>query len=848
MWCAVDFKKLLKFLYFCLVSQSSESIGIVLIVSMFQTNILKMDDGQVSDLSDWEPSSLPDLSTNDSHFVPSADEESDEEKERVRRRSKRKTTGKWSTRREVENDAALGGGWAEQVEGNEDEGYEEELEEAGDEGAEEEDEEVGGGGDAGTSNVELTKQDQTALTELNYDDEDVEDFLRRAQNANTRSQTELVVEKYHRVMSAVSDMENNEFLPLDETDRKDVPRLLARFFKLMRTKKGDVYNASSYTTFLNGFGRYLMDAFEPPIDVAKDPSFAVVRKVVKAMKAKAQATKGKKAGDNKSKVRFFRLCDTYFFHMEDKFAYHKLDTKLIVGELTTEKLNFFVKVVSPLHLRMCWAKGTIGRNAPEPLTAASYFVVTTGLGCRTLNEVLKITNDTLVWGTVNPKTNVHRWVRLDEQWVCKNRVGDRARQTTAQITADDENPDTCMVRTLMALRERKTDAQNAPKARLLWKINHNAKANPQRFQKWYKQQPLGKNQMSKVFTDALVNAGIDPVKEGYKLSSTRKVLVEGALDSGMPETMVGKLAGHRSNEAKASYVEKKDVTTRAATIAVSRAGAGLQSNYQEILEKVQAEDDEEIEAIKQSSKEGLKRAGLREMLEAQEDDEDEVECTFSQTMVGDFGTLDMEIKETSRKRKKGNEEQGEEMRQENKRLRQLLMRQRAQLHAFKSDEGGSGMQVSHPASTVMNNGWGQNALQANPNSASWQQPTGMGQQNFPVQNMGVGADGQFFQQLGLPSFFQQPRQPSFYRQELPPPFGHQQPFPFGHQQPTPFGQQQPTPFHQQQRPAWTGYLGNASSQVCLLNFYCSKLFILVIVSRGHSFTTKADLPMLKGRW
>ena len=83
----------------------------------------------------------------------------------------------------------------------------------------------------------------------------------------------------------------------------------------------------------------------------------------------------------------------------------------------------------------------------------------------------------------------------------------------------------------------------------------------------------------------------------------------------------------------------------------------------------------------------------------------------------------------------------------------------------------------------MNNGWGQNVVQANHNSASfWQQPTGMGQQNFPVQNMGVeclaGADGQFFQQLGLPSFFQQPRQPSFYRQEPASPFGHQQPTPF----------------------------------------------------------------------
>merc|ERR1719341_3240019 len=144
---------------------------------------------------------------------------------------------------------------------------------------------------------------------------------------------------------------------------------------------------------------------------------------------------------------------------------------------------------------------------------------------------------------------------------------------------------------------------------------------------------------------------VPPANTSYKLSSTRKVLVEGALDSGMPETMVGKLAGQRSNEAKASYVEKKDVTTRAATIAVSRAGAGLKANYQEILEKVQAQDDEEIEAIRRSSKEGVKGAGSREEVEAQMDEDEEVECTYSQTMVGDFGTVDMEIKETSRKRK-----------------------------------------------------------------------------------------------------------------------------------------------------------------------------------------------------
>ena len=145
------------------------------------------------------------------------------------------------------------------------------------------------------------------------------------------------------------------------------------------------------------------------------------------------------------------------------------------------------------------------------------------------------------------------------------------------------------------------------------------------------------------------------------------------------------------------------------------------------------------------------------------------------------------------------------------------------------------MQGSHPASTVMNNGWGQNGLPSNINSApSWQQPTGMGQQNMGGEYLG-GSEGQqsFFQQTGLPSFFQQPEQPPFYRQEPPTTFGHQPPPPFE---------------HQQQRPAWTGYLGNAPAQVCLLNFHCSKLFILLFVGRGRSFSTKADLSMLKGKW
>ena len=54
-----------------------------------------IDDNQLY-LSDWEePASQPDLSTNDSTFVPPAEEKSDEEEpevERRQRRSKRKKT------------------------------------------------------------------------------------------------------------------------------------------------------------------------------------------------------------------------------------------------------------------------------------------------------------------------------------------------------------------------------------------------------------------------------------------------------------------------------------------------------------------------------------------------------------------------------------------------------------------------------------------------------------------------------------------------------------------------------------------------------------------------------------
>ena len=110
---------------------------------------------------------------------------------------------------------------------------------------------------------------------------------------------------------------------------QEVPKLLARFFKMMRTKDGQVYNASSYTAYLCCVTRYLADAFHPPLDVKNDPAFKILRTMVKRMKASAQGTRGKKPGDNASRV------------------------------------------VAARHLKQAWDSGDLGRQSPDALAAAT---------------------------------------------------------------------------------------------------------------------------------------------------------------------------------------------------------------------------------------------------------------------------------------------------------------------------------------------------------------------------------------------------------------------------------------------------------------------------------------------
>ena len=324
--------------------------------------------------------------------------------------------------------------------------------------------------------LKLTKQEEEIMKEIKDEVDDTTSLMKKFESSNPKNPIETLIEKYNRVMLLVSEKENKPFVPLESTAREEIPELLTRFFKLVRTKKGEVYNGSTYSTFLSLFSQYLYNTFSPPIYM-RDSSFDTVRHMVKMLKNQSRQVSGKAPGD-----------------------------------------QAFLPVTAG-QMQQAWQSGSLGREDPDSLAAATYLVVTEGLGCRAQLEVRRITNGALVWGRLNPSTKVHETVRLDEGWLARNRSTTGGRQGAlkkAQIKADNASPQTCMVRTLMAFQARKTAAQCAPEQPFFWGIFNPARLSPGTHEKWFTSKPMGVHYIAKLFTGALTRAGVDCAEKKLK--------------------------------------------------------------------------------------------------------------------------------------------------------------------------------------------------------------------------------------------------------------------------------------------------------------------------------------------
>ena len=384
-------------------------------------------------------------------------------------------------------------------------------------------------------------------------------------------------------MAIVAKKQNKKFVTLLETPHDEIPNLLAMFFKMIRTKKGSLYNASSLNTFLSSFGRYFAECYDPPIDLKNDIRFRQVKTTVARMKKVAQGTKDKKPGANASRA------------------------------------------VAPRHLRLAWAQGHIGRDSPDALNSATYLAFTTGLGCRAVREVHAVTNGSLIFGPVG-SGGVPEYIELDEQWVTKNRVGKDARLLEARVHPDHEHPKICYVRTIVEMMRRKTERQSLPDAKFWWNVKETARENPKAEEKWFKNNHAGKHSIEKMLINSLTLSGIDCKKEKYTATSTRKSMMDGGQDAGIPETILGRKAGHRSEHSKRSYIQNKDITHRATNIVLSRVGAGKTANYQDVLNKLMTADEAE-------SDEASVESAIIETAKQVEYYDDDFEYTISQSRI-----------------------------------------------------------------------------------------------------------------------------------------------------------------------------------------------------------------------
>ena len=166
----------------------------------------------------------------------------------------------------------------------------------------------------------------------------------------------------------------------------------------------------------------------------------------------------------------------------------------------------------------------------------------------------------------------------------------------AKIFADHENPETCYVRTLLEYDEKKTPQQKHPDSPYFLNCKQSAVLNPSAEKFWYigkgKESSgiMGKHKLESLVTDALSAAGIDCKLEKYSAISTRKALLQGGVDAGVPDTHLSRLAGHKSVNSKGEYISSKGNAHKAAVLSIQRRNFGLKSrNYAREFEKYEQE-------------------------------------------------------------------------------------------------------------------------------------------------------------------------------------------------------------------------------------------------------------------
>jgi hypothetical protein len=364
---------------------------------------------------------------------------------------------------------------------------------------------------AGTAPQSRSRHPTGGAPNQNLDLIDPDEYLALNANPNTKKNVAHAVKTYERVMAELAIKSGEHFESLQEAPAAQLPYLLQKFLQTAKTLTGGVFAAGTMNTLFNGICTALMNREEEPVNLKIDPRFKKVQEMLK-VRCSVSASEGRGTGCNAKRP------------------------------------------VTGAHLAAALQAGTVGRDAPRPLVTAAYLAIVMGMGCRTGAECHMIQNEDLTFGPPS-KTGVPQWIELAER-ITKTRSGNTGdeRELTPRIFPDDEFPETCWVRTVLAYQQKKTEAQLQPSLPFFLSVNQHAAHDPGAYHYWYSTRIMGVNTLLYLLTDALELAGIDCKIHKYSAISLRKSMLQSGVDCGVPDMHLSRLAGHKSLVSKKEYI------------------------------------------------------------------------------------------------------------------------------------------------------------------------------------------------------------------------------------------------------------------------------------------------------
>ncbi|KAK3749120.1 hypothetical protein QZH41_004667 [Actinostola sp. cb2023] len=327
----------------------------------------------------------------------------------------------------------------------------------------------------------------TAIDDLNKENiadkvAEFRDFVTEQHNLkNTREKTKYDLTVWQRFCLTKNEQRELENIPGDELNL-----LLCSFFKTVAKKNGDQYEPGTLTSFQRSIQRYL-NTQGSKANILKGDEFKLSREVLASKRKELVVKYGK--GNRPQASR--QVLD----EEEDKL----------------------------------FATGELGDSNPQVLQRTVWWLLSLHFGFRARDESRR-----LLWGDVSLENDPETG---NEVLVWKAERGSKTRQgqdhpsghrefyPTAQATGNER----CPVKHYKTFMSHRPVEMNQPESPFYLAIHHQRK--PEDII-WYKKCPLGKNEIGKLLSMAIKNAGI---KGRITNHSVRKTSISRLLDAEMSQ-------------------------------------------------------------------------------------------------------------------------------------------------------------------------------------------------------------------------------------------------------------------------------------------------------------------------